>query len=349
MIENRQGVIFSALLPEEIASFIPAQPAFRSKQICKWIADGAHSFEHMHNIPAALRASLAQQGAVFSSKVHTVLKGSDGSIKLQIELVDGCMVETVLLVDREGRKTACVSSQAGCAMGCRFCKTGSLGFARNLTAAEIVEQFFALEKQAGTLQNIVFMGMGEPLLNLEAVRKALGVLSFPQGRALSLKRVTVSTCGIINGIYDLADNGPAVRLAVSLTCADEKLRNELMPFSASYPLDKLAQAVKYYTSKTSRRCTLEAALLSGINTDSKSADKLIAFAHDLGVHINLIPWNPVETLPYMAPTKTETYSFYNKLKAAGLNVTVRTKRGASVSGACGQLGKTQIEHISVGS
>ena len=218
--------VLSGFLPERIAQLISPEPAFRSRQIFKWIADGVQSFDGMTNVPLNVRSLLAEKTKLFSTSIRTILEDEDGTAKLQIGLDDGLTVETVLLLDNEGRKTACLSCQAGCAMGCTFCKTGSLGFARNLTAAEIVEQFFYLERKSGKLQNIVFMGMGEPMHNLAAIREALAVLAHKDGRALSLRRVTVSTCGIIDGIYDLADRGPSVRLAVSLTTADPDLREE---------------------------------------------------------------------------------------------------------------------------
>ncbi len=330
----------TGMLPAEISTIIPNAPSFTSKQIFKWIANGAQSYDEMTNISLELRKSLTSATSLFSSKVHTVLNDPDGTIKLQIELYDGCMIETVLLIDMEGRKTACVSCQAGCAMGCAFCKTGTLGLSRNLSAAEIVEQFLYLEKHAGALQNIVFMGMGEPLMNIEAIRKSLDILSNKDGRNLSLRRVTLSTCGIVSGILDLADNGPLVKLALSLTTADETLRTQLMPISKNNSLHDISQAIIYYSNKSGKRCTLEIPLLGGINTDKASAKKLISFAKDLPVHINLIPWNPVSDIDFIEPSRKEVDIFIKELEKAGLNVTVRMKRGRTIGGACGQLGKT---------
>ncbi|WP_428771764.1 23S rRNA (adenine(2503)-C(2))-methyltransferase RlmN [Treponema sp. HNW] len=335
--------VLSGLLPEDIASLMPGEASFKGTQIFKWIANGAQSFDEMTNLSLELRRKLNSDFLIYSSSVHTLLRDPDGTLKLQVRLQDGLMIEAVLLCDREGRKTACLSTQAGCAMGCTFCKTGTLGFARNLTAAEIVEQFLQLERNAGTLQNIVFMGMGEPLLNLNAVRQAIAVLSHKAGRNLSVRRITLSTCGIIEGIYDLADKGPAVRLAVSLTTADPELREKLMPVAKSQSLHNLADAIRYYSEKTGHRCTLEAALMKGVNTGENSAQNLIGFARSLPVHINLIPWNRVEGLPYEAPSSKEVDFFCKALENAGLNVTVRTKRGSSVAGACGQLGKTKSD------
>ena len=333
-------IALAGLLPEEICSSFSLSPSFRGNQLFLWIGKGVDSFDAMTNLSAELRASLAEKAILRSTRVSDVLKADDGTVKLQIETEDALAVETVLLTDKAGRKTACVSCQAGCAMGCAFCKTGTLGLARNLSAAEIVEQFLYLEKHAGTLDNIVFMGMGEPLLNLEAVRKAIVVLTDKRGRNLSSRRITVSTVGIVSGIYDLADNGPAVRLALSLTTADEELRKELMPASLTNPLRDLRKAVSYYIEKTGKRVTLEAVLLSGKNMSEKDADALIAFAKGLDVHVNLIPWNPVEGLSFATPSQDETAQFVSRLEKGGLNVTLRMHRGKSISGACGQLGKT---------
>ena len=284
---------------------------------------------------------MKEKACLRTSSISNVLKDTDGTVKLQITLQDSNAVETVLLTDKEGRKTACVSCQVGCAMKCAFCMTGTLGLARNVTAGEIVEQFFYLEEICGKLDNIVFMGMGEPMQNLESIRKAISILSSKDGRNLSTKRITLSTCGIIKGIYDLADNGPNIRLAISLTTANEDLRNELMPVNRGNPLSQLRDAIDYYAKKSGKRVTLEAALLHEKNTDKISAENMIKFAKGLDVNINLIPWNPVSILPFKEPSQNEVKSFVSMLEKAGLNVTLRKKRGRKIGGACGQLGKTQ--------
>ena len=332
----------AGLLPEEICQNLNVSPAFRGKQIFKWISLGAESFDEMTNLPKDLRSSLEEKAVLRSSSVNQLLRDKDGSVKLQIKTRDGLLIETVLLIDIEGRKTACVSCQAGCAMACAFCQTGHLGFARNLTAAEIVEQFLFLEKECGELQNIVFMGMGEPMLNLESIRKAIAVLTNKEGRALGTKRITLSTCGIIKGIYDLADNGPKIRLALSLTTADPDLRAALMPVAKTNPLPEVRKAIDYYAKKSGRRVTLEAALLAGQNTGPESARRMIEFARGIDVNINLIPWNPIEALPFEEPSREECDAFVRSLEAAGLNVTLRRRRGAGIKGACGQLGSTKF-------
>ena len=335
-----EKITLTGLLPEEITERLELKQNFRGVQIFKWIYSGAESFDAMTNLSKQDRTILSEKAHIFSSKIAQVLKDPDGTIKLQIELFDGRAVETVLLTDKEGRKTACVSCQAGCPMQCAFCMTGTLGFARNLTPGEIVEQFLYLEKVAGKLDNIVFMGMGEPMLNLEGIRKAIAVLTDKRGRELSGRRITLSTSGIIKGIYDLADNGPLIRLAVSLTTADEELRTRLMPVNKTNPLPELKKAITYYAEKTGKRVTLEAALMKGVNTTKESAERLIDFAKGADVNVNLIPWNPVKTLDFEEPTQKEVRDFVNQLERAGLNVTLRTRRGQKIGGACGQLGKT---------
>lgn len=335
-----EKIILPGLLPDEITESLNLQQKFRGLQIFKWIGSGTTSFDQMTNLSKDVRQMLSERTVLRSSKVTQTLKDPDGTIKLQITLSDGRAVETVLLTDKEGRKTACVSCQAGCAMKCAFCQTGTLGLARNLTPAEIVEQFLFLEQECGHLDNIVFMGMGEPMMNLEGIRKAIAVLTDKRGRNLSGRRITLSTSGIIKGIYDLADNGPNIRLAVSLTTANEDLRTELMPVNKGNPLPELRKAIDYYAKKSGRRVTLEAALLAGKNTDKESAEKMISFAKGIDVNVNLIPWNPVATLPFTEPSNSEVHFFVNYLEKAGVNVTLRTKRGRKIGGACGQLGKT---------
>lgn len=334
--------VLTGFLPEEICENLELSQSFRAKQIFKWIGNGAKSFDQMTNLSLDLRNELSKKAILRSSNIENIFKDPDGTIKLQIHLFDDNIVETVLLTDKEGRKTACVSCQAGCAMRCAFCMTGTLGLSRNLQAFEIVEQFLFLEEIAGKLDNIVFMGMGEPMQNLTGIRKAISILCHKDGRALSSKRITLSTCGIVKGIYDLADNGPHIRLAVSLTTANQSLREKLMPVCVSKEnsLSELKKAIDYYSKKSGKRVTLEAALLHNTNTDAQSAKNLIDFAKNIDVNINLIPWNPVNILPFESPSSNEVHNFVDLLEKAGLNVTLRKKRGQKIGGACGQLGKT---------
>jgi 23S rRNA (adenine2503-C2)-methyltransferase len=355
---------------EELTEQLAPLPRFRAAQIFKWIAAGVSSFDEMNNLPLELRKELAERYTLRSHTAVETHRGSDGTIKLTIQLADGAWIEAVLLADNAksgaARYTACLSTQAGCPAGCVFCKTGA-AFLRNLNSAEIVEQFLLLRAiaeqatlvaagpDAGTtlvaagpapaapIANIVIMGMGEPLLNLAELRRALAVISDKKGMHFSRRRITVSTCGIVQGIRDLADKGPAVRLALSLTTADEGLRRRLMPITAGHPLDKVKEALRHFQDSGGGRITLEAVLLGGINTRSEDAASIAQFARGLDAAINLIPWNPVkgfefEGKPLREPATNEIAAFTRRLEALGLNVTRRYRRGRGVMGACGQLG-----------
>jgi 23S rRNA (adenine2503-C2)-methyltransferase len=332
-------VSLSGIPLAELTGLISPLPAFRGEQIFSWIARGCSGFSGMTDLPVSLREELAGRFSIYSTEVETRLEDGEGAVKLGIRLRDEARVEAVLLSDRAGRKTACLSTQAGCAMGCVFCKTGSLGFYRNLDSAEIVEQLLYLQKAAGKISNIVFMGMGEPLLNLAELRRALSVICDPRGLGFSGRRITVSTCGIASGILDLADNGPRLRLALSLTTAVPALRERLMP--SANPLPALKKALLYWQSRNPGRLTLEAVLLGGLNTSPQDAAALADFAAGLDVVVNLIPWNRVEGLSYQGlrtPSVEETGLFAAALEGRGLKVTRRYRRGKAIDGACGQLG-----------
>ncbi|MDR3145666.1 MAG: 23S rRNA (adenine(2503)-C(2))-methyltransferase RlmN [Treponema sp.] len=329
--------------PEGLPELLGSLPPFRSAQISKWISRGLSSFSGMTDLPESLREELEKRFTLRSGTVSARLEDGDGTVKLRISLSDGLRIEAVLLTDGEGRKTACLSTQAGCPAGCVFCKTGSLGFGRNLTAAEIVEQFLRLRETEGDIANIVVMGMGEPLLNLAEVRRALGIFTNPKSFALSARRITLSTCGVIDGIRELTEGGPGVRLALSLTTGDEKLREELMPIGRSNPLPLLKEALRSHQRKWGQRITLEAVLLGGVNTRDADAEAIAAFAEGLDAAVNLIPWNPVEGMRFRGtalrePTGRELRDFSAGLERRGIKVTRRFRRGRSISGACGQLG-----------
>jgi 23S rRNA (adenine2503-C2)-methyltransferase len=351
--ESYDKPVLSGLPPDKLIELIKPLPAFRARQIFRWIAGGISSFDNMTDLPVSLREDLKDRFLVYSSAVAARFEDPDGTVKLQIQLRDGAGIEAVLLSGREdgpsrrgektARKTACLSTQAGCPAGCVFCKTGKLGFLRNLDSAEITEQFLFLRGVVPGITNIVIMGMGEPLLNLGELRGALSVLTDPRGLGLSPRRITLSTSGVTEGILDLADQGPGIRLALSLTTAREDLRQKLMPIGRSHPLPELKEALRYYQGKGGGRITLEAVLLSGINTRREDAAALIAFAGGLDAVVNLIPWNPVEGMtfegkPLKEPSKKEIEDFTRLLERGGLKVTRRFRRGRSVRGACGQLG-----------
>lgn len=338
---SRLPVFLSGMDSREIAQACGLEESYRAKQLYSWIVKGASSFEAMSNLPQELRSLLEERfGGLRSSGVSSALEDEDGSLKLQIRLRDGAAVECVLLEDIEGRKTACLSSQVGCPMGCQFCRTGSLGFLRDLGPDEIMEQFYFLKERRGFISNVVFMGMGEPLLNLRAVRKAVALLSDPEGVGMSLRKITISTSGIVPGILDLAEHGPKLRLAVSLTTADEDLRTELMPVNKRWDLSALKAALLEYQAKTRERITLELVLLGDRNADRESAEKLLRWIGPLKAQVNIIPWNSVPGLPFKEPTKTQLKDFSDYLASRGVVCVQRMHRGRGVMGACGQLGDT---------
>jgi 23S rRNA (adenine2503-C2)-methyltransferase len=340
---------------EELTDLLSPLPRFRAVQIIKWIALGATSFDEMENLPLSLRKDFTQRFALRPDTEVQKHPGSDGTIKLVLQFIDGVKVEAVLLNDGN-RHTACISTQAGCPAGCVFCKTGT-NFVRNLNSAEIVEQFLQLaalvnearqpvqtaKSPPHPIANIVVMGMGEPMFNLRELRRALSVICCKEGMNLSWRRITVSTCGISPGIADLAENGPTVRLALSLTTGDEELRRRLMPITENQPLGAVKEALKFFQSRGGGRITLEAVLLGGINTRSEDAAGIAQFADGLNTVVNLIPWNPVRGQMFEGkllrePTAAEVESFAQRMETLGLKVTRRFRRGRGIMGACGQLG-----------
>ena len=333
--------VLAGLLPGQLKETLSAYPTFRSVQIYEWICRGALSFDEMTNLPVSLRAELAAQYELVSGGLQSELADSDGTVKLGIALADGAVIEAVILSDGKGRKTACLSTQAGCPMGCVFCKTGMIGFRRNLDSREIAGQFLRLRRRESGISHIVIMGMGEPLLNLDELRKALDFFSEPGGLNISKRRMTLSTNGIEEGLIDFTEHGPDIRLALSLTTAREELRKRLMP--GSDPLQGLKNALLGYQKKRRRRVTLEMVLLGGVNTGLADAKACAAFAAGLDAVINLIPWNPVEGVefdggPLRPPSARETSEFARALESLGLKVTRRTGKGLGIAGACGQLG-----------
>jgi 23S rRNA (adenine2503-C2)-methyltransferase len=330
----------AGLLPGRIAELLGLLP-FRGEQIFKWINRLETGFSGMTDLPLSLRRELEEKYRIRTGTVTERLEDPDGTVKLRLDFGENTAVETVLLSDRGERRTACLSTQAGCPMGCAFCRTGTLGLRRSLSAGEIAEQYLFLKDLGADISTVVVMGMGEPLLNMEALRGACAFLCHEKGAALSPKRVTVSTCGIAEGIRELADRGPPVRLALSLTTADEKLREALMP--GSDPLPRIREALVCFQAKGGGRVTLETVLLGGLNTRRKDAAGLASFAEGLDTVVNLIPWNPVEGLglggrPFREPSTGEIAEFAGRLKSLGLRVTRRYRRGRGIGGACGQLG-----------
>jgi len=326
-----------ALTPDRIAEQLGLSKAFQARQIYSWLSRGVTDVSKMTDLPLALRNSLACV-PVISSTVINVQKDDDGACKLALRLYDSNVVECVLLTDKEGDLTACLSSQVGCAMGCAFCRTGTLKLTRNLESFEIVEQFIHLQNNApDKISHVVFMGMGEPMANLDAVLQAISFLHDPKGINISHRRITISTCGVASGIDRLASSGVPVRLAVSLVCAVNSKRSALMPVNRTFPLERLRSSLVKFQSSNSRRFTFEYCMIPGENMDASDARALEQFCRNLEVIVNLIPFNPCPELPFRSPTKQEISQFTSELDSLHVPYTIRISRGRSIKGACGQL------------
>ncbi len=320
------------------------EPAYRADQILKWLYEAkADSFDAMTNLSSLLRRQLSEAFEVISVRPLKVECASDGAKKILYELGDGRTIESVL-IPGGGRLTLCVSSQAGCALGCRFCLTGRRGFRRNLEAAEIIDQVMVSRKEAGPvaeITNIVFMGMGEPFLNFANVVRALQTLTSPGAMGIAPRRITVSTSGITDRVRQFGRLGLG-RLAVSLNAPDGKLRARIMPVTRRYPLKKLLDACRNYKSPVRGKITFEYVLLEGLNDSERDAEKLGRLLKGIQCKINLIPFNECEELEYRRPGEAGIERFHGILRDRGYDVLLRDSRGKEISAACGQLGGIEV-------
>ena len=332
--------ILSGMSLQEIEDLVLALKAskFRAKQIHNWIyLKSVSSIDEMTDLSKQFREDFKQIAQVTDTKIKVKQVSSDGTIKYLIEYPDGECVETVLMrFDNRANLTACVSSQIGCAVNCSFCATGKRGFIRNLTYKEIIEQVLTIQRDTGLkITNVVFMGQGEPLLNLDNVLKALEI--FNNDFQIGARRITVSTSGIIPQIKKLAEKELQSTLAISLHASNHAVRREIMPIENKYPINELVDALKYYVEKTGRRITVEYILIKGLNCTIESAKELSNLLHDLKCNINLIPYNPVVKTGYSKPTNNEIMKIKYLLEHSGKKVTVRLERGSDIDAACGQL------------
>ena len=327
----------SGRLPTELAMLFGSGETYRGRQLFRWLQSGVFRFDAMSNLPGRIRELLEQRCVPAGSSLDDRCPDADGSVKFRIRLQDGHLIESVVLRDERGRSTACLSTQVGCGMGCSFCGTARMGLVRNLRAHEIVEQFLLLQSREGSISRIVFMGMGEPLQNLPALRRSIEILTHPEGQHVSLRRITVSTCGLVQGIRDLAKNGPHPRLAVSLVAADPELRRRLMPSAAGNSLPDIKNALLEYQDATGKRVTLEIVLLGGINDRREDARRLADFIAGLRCAANLLPWNPVPGIPYERPSTRGLEAYKAILRQRRVAFTQRYRRGGKVGAACGQL------------
>ncbi len=316
------------------------QPTFRAKQIMGWVYQRrADEFQKMSDLPLVLREKLDEHFVIFKAKSAEALHGSDGTDKLLVRLADGGEVECVLLRDG-ARRSICVSSQVGCAMGCVFCASGLDGVDRNLTRGEIIEQMLRLQSyldEGERLSHIVMMGMGEPLANLTQVLAALDVARSPEGLGISPRRITISTVGLPPAIDRLAKNETPYNLAVSLHAPNETLRNQLVPVNRKIGIESVMLAADRYFAASGRRLTFEYVLLGGINDSRECAIELARLLRGRAALLNVIPYNPVAGLPYRTPSKGSIDAFRQALESGGINVQFRERKGGEIDAACGQL------------
>ena len=317
-------------------------PAFRAKQIWEWIwVKSAHNFDEMSNLSLTMRAQLAKDFDILPISVQTDQKSNDGTIKLAFSLHDKSLVEGVL-IPAEDRMTACVSSQVGCSLSCKFCATGYMDRKRNLDPAEIYDQVVEIDKQAKRhfdvpLSNIVFMGMGEPLLNYKNVLQSIERITATDGLNMSPKRITVSTAGIAKMIIKLADDQVKFNLALSLHAANDVKRNQIMPINETNTLKVLKEALLYFYQKTGNQITFEYIVFDNFNDRIEDAEELWHFAKSIPSKINIIEYNPIAEAQYQNTTADKLEQFADFLKSKKLTVNIRRSRGKDIDAACGQL------------
>ena len=316
------------------------QPTFRAAQIQDWLFDKrVADFEEMSNLSKSLRQQLKEHYEIWQTKVARDHRAEDGTEKLLLELADGHRIECVLL--RDGvRRSICISTQVGCAMGCVFCASGLNGVERNLTTGEIVEQMLRLQRllpEDERLSHIVVMGMGEPLANLSALLPALHLASSKQGLGISPRRITISTVGLPTAMDRLTAEASRYHLAVSLHAPQDVLRNELVPVNANIGIERILEASDRYFEESGRRLTFEYVLLAGINDAPEHAKTLARKLKGRPALLNVIPYNPVDGLPYKTPSREALHRFREILEDAGVTVMVRQKKGDKINAACGQL------------
>ncbi|WP_417428847.1 23S rRNA (adenine(2503)-C(2))-methyltransferase RlmN [Halpernia sp.] len=321
---------------------------FRAKQVYDWLwSKNLHSIEEMNNLSKELREKISKDFIIKPISVDQLQRSSDGTIKNGVKLHDGLLVESVL-IPTETRTTACVSSQVGCSLNCEFCATARLKRMRNLEVAEIVDQVALIDQQSKMyfdrpLSNIVFMGMGEPMMNYKNVVEAIRKITEPEGLGMSPKRITVSTSGIPKMIKMLADENIKVKLALSLHSAIEKKRNEIMPFSDKFPLTDILDSLKYWYQKTGNIVTFEYCVWKGINDEDEDIKALIKYCKQIPSKVNLIQYNPIGDGKFDQCNKAAEENYVRQLEKSGITVMIRRSRGGDIDAACGQLANKAAE------
>ena len=318
--------------------------AFRGAQIRKWLYQGVDSFDEMTDISKDLRAWLSEYFTTGIIKIKRLLKSSDGTCKFLFDLGDGNYIESVLMKYSYGY-SACISSQIGCKMGCRFCASTGAGYKRNLTVGEMIGQIITMNKHTGVrIGHVVIMGVGEPMDNYDNVVGFLREAQAPDGLGISFRHLALSTCGIVPGIEKLCEENMPITLAVSLHSPFDHERSELMPVNRVYNIEKVIDACRLWQSRGGRRITFEYAMIKGVNDDKEHAKALAELIKDLQCHVNLIPMNDVPGTPYKKSEPETVAAFTKTLEKAGIEATVRRELGKDISAACGQLRRSENEN-----
>ena len=326
--------------PKKLESFIVelGEKPFRARQVCKWLYQkDAVSFDEMTDLSIETRGKIKSVFDIEPTlKIIEEQKSTDGTLKYLFELSDSNRIESVIIPEKK-RLTLCISSQVGCALGCKFCLTGTVGKIRNLDTSEIIDQYlFISSKLPGPITNIVFMGMGEPLDNIERVIDTIEILTDKNAIGMSSKRITVSTSGLVSGINELGKR-ISVNLSISLNASNDNTRNEVMPINKKYPIRKLINSAVKYPLPGRKTLTFEYVLLKGVNDSVKNAHEVVELLKGINCKINLIPFNEAYPLPYNTPEMNKVYEFQKILENAKINAKIRKSRGRDILGACGQL------------
>jgi 23S rRNA (adenine2503-C2)-methyltransferase len=333
------------------------EPAYHATQIAEWLyKKRAASFDEMTDLPRKLRLQLAEQFSFGKIEVVRVLGAQDATRKFLFRLSDEALIESVLIPAspalygmRSDRRTVCVSTQVGCAYGCKFCASGLEGFSRNLRPNEIIDQILAIEREAGDkIDNIVFMGMGEPLANLDNLMRAIRIINAQWGLSIGARHITVSTSGLAPQIRRLAEESLQIRLAVSLHGASDQVRDQIMPINRRYNIETLLSACDYYALRKKQHLTFEYILIEGVNDSDEQARLLARHARRVKAKVNLIPYNTVRGLPWTRPSQDRQEKFLSILRAHGIAATLRREKGHDIDAACGQL-RLQTKKVEQGS
>ena len=341
---NQTGI--SSYTEPQLAELVKemGQPAFRAKQLFKWLHEKqARSFSAMTDQPKAFLAALEERFFIETLETERRQQSKDGTVKYLFRLPDGNCIETVLMRYSYGN-TVCVSTQVGCRMGCRFCASTLDGMVRNLAPSEMLDQIYRIQTISGErVDNIVIMGSGEPMDNFQNVVQFLKLINSDKGLHISARNITVSTCGLVDKIRELADLQLQITLAISLHAPNDELRKTMMPIANKYSIEQIMEACRYYLKQTGRRISFEYSLVKGVNDTQECAEQLSGLLHGMNCHVNLIPVNPIKERDYRQSEKQAIAAFKNKLERNGINVTIRREMGRDIDGACGQLRKSYME------